>query len=87
MKVNGKEISKEILAKVVACESPEELMKMAMEQGIELTKEQAEAYIADMDSVDLDAEQLQQVAGGASWYKFCSNHACRGEYITCFCLW
>ncbi len=81
MKVNGKEISKEILAKVVACESPEELMKMAMEQGIELTKEQAEAYIADMDSIDLDAEQLQQVAGGKAWYKFDHSNTCGGVFI------
>ncbi len=30
-------------------------MKMAMEQGIELTKEQAEAYIADLDGINLDS--------------------------------
>ncbi len=50
------------MAKVAVCESPKELMKMTMEQGIGLTKEQAETYLADMDSIDLSAEQLSRLS-------------------------
>ena len=37
----------------MACESAEELMKLAKEEGFELTKEEAEAYMAEMEDVDL----------------------------------
>ena len=44
-KINPNEISKELMAKAQACETPEELLKLAKENGIELSKEAAEAYL------------------------------------------
>ncbi len=67
MKINNKEISKELLAKAMTSETPEELMKLAAEAGINLTKEQAQAFLEEMDEVDLSSDQLQQVAGGGNW--------------------
>ncbi len=75
MKIDGKEISREVLAKAMLCETPEALMKLAKEHGIELTKEQAEAYLAEIDDIDLDSEELKNVAGGSSYCK--ANTPCR----------
>ena len=35
-------------------------------EGIDMTKEEAEAYLAEKDDVELDDTALQQVAGGTS---------------------
>ena len=45
-------------------ESVEELMELAKAEGVELTKEEAEAYMAEMEDVELDSDALKQVAGG-----------------------
>ena len=64
MKIDGKELSKEVLAKAIQCDTPEELVKLAKEVNLEITAEQAAAWIAEMDEIDLGSEQLQAVAGG-----------------------
>jgi predicted DNA-binding protein len=48
----------------MACETAEELMALAKSEGIELTKEEAEAYLAEMDDMELDSDALKNVAGG-----------------------
>ncbi|WP_295359701.1 hypothetical protein [uncultured Succiniclasticum sp.] len=63
-KINMNELTKEQIQKAMACETVEELMELAKSEGIELTKEEAEAYLAEMDDVKLDDTALQQVAGG-----------------------
>ncbi len=40
------------------------LMELAKAEGVELTKEEAEAYMAEMEDVELDSDALKQVAGG-----------------------
>ena len=64
MKVNGKEITKELMAKAIKCESPEELVKVAQEADITITAKEAEAYLAELEDFDLDSEKLKRVAGG-----------------------
>ena len=49
------------------CETAEELMETVKAEGIELTKEEAEAYLAELDDYELDSENLKQVAGGECW--------------------
>lgn len=68
MKINGQEISREVLAKALQCDTPEELVALAKENGFEITTKQAEAYLVEMEDIDLDSAQLKQVAGGgAEW--------------------
>ena len=74
MKTNAKELSKETIAKAMACKSAEELMKLAAEEGIDLTKDEAEAYLAEMEEVELTDAELKYVAGGVCWGRTCSNH-------------
>jgi predicted ribosomally synthesized peptide with nif11-like leader len=64
MKFKGQEISKEVVEKAMQCDTPEELMALAKEHGFEITTEQAEAYLAEMEDIDLDSEQMKKVAGG-----------------------
>ena len=71
MPVNKNELTKEQIAKAMSCETIEELMELAKAEGIELTKEEAEAYMAEMDDVELDSDTLKQVAGGGMSY--CSD--------------
>ena len=63
-KINMNELTKEQIAKAMSCETVEELMELAKAEGIELTKEEAEAYMAEMEDVELDSDALKQVAGG-----------------------
>ena len=71
MSINKNELTKEQIAKAMSCETIEELMELAKAEGIELTKEEAEAYMAEMDDVELDSDTLKQVAGGGMSY--CSD--------------
>ncbi len=64
MPINKNELTKEQIQKAMACESVEELMELAKAEGIELTKEEAEAYMAEMEDVELDSDTVKQVAGG-----------------------
>lgn len=57
-------VTKEQIQKAMACETAEELMALAKAEGVELTKEEAEAYMAEMEDVELDSDALKQVAGG-----------------------
>ena len=65
MPVNKNELTKEQIAKAMACETAEELMALAKSEGIELTKEEAEAYLAEMDDMELDSDALTNVVTGA----------------------
>ncbi len=64
MKINGNEIPKEVMAKALTCDTPEDLVKLAKDNGLELTTEQAKAFLDEMGEVDLTSDQLQKVAGG-----------------------
>ena len=79
MPINKNELTKEILAKAMKCETAEDLIAFAKSEGIELTQEEAEAYLAEMDDVKLDDTALQQVAGG-----ICSVAAASQERILSF---
>ena len=62
--INMNELTKEQIQKAMACETAEELMELAKTIGVELTKEEAEAYMVEMEDVELDSDALKQVAGG-----------------------
>ena len=77
MPINKNELTNEMLAKAMQCRTTEELMALARSEGIEVTKEEAEAYLAEMDDIELEEETLKKVAGG---YNLCENYgkACPG---------
>ncbi|PWM49198.1 MAG: hypothetical protein DBX39_05305 [Bacillota bacterium] len=79
---------KELLEQAKEAKSAEELMSLAKENGMELTKEEAEAYFAQLNkSGELSDEELDNVAGGGChnkdgrlvvtvWYN-CSDFTCK----------
>ena len=67
MPINKNEITKEMLVKAMKCETAEELMTLAKSEGFEITKDEAEAYLAELADVELDDKALKNVAGGACW--------------------
>ncbi len=66
MSINKNELTKEQIAKAMSCKTAEELMELAKAEGIELTKEEAEAYMAELEDYELDEDTLKNVAGGLS---------------------
>ena len=77
MPINKNEITKEMLAKAMQCRTAEELMALAKSEGMEVTKEEAKAYLAEIYDIELEEEELEKVAGG---YNICENYgkACPG---------
>ena len=67
MPINKNEISKEQIMAAMKCKDADELIALAKTDGYEITKEEAEAYMADLADVELDEEVLQKVAGGKCW--------------------
>ena len=65
MPIDKSKITKEILAKAAKCETADELIALAKTQGIEITKAEAESYLAEMEDMELDDKQLEEIAGGA----------------------
>ena len=63
MPVNRNEITKEMIAKALQSKSAEELMALAKSTGFELTKVEAEAYMAELADVELDGREMKNVAG------------------------
>ena len=71
MPINKNELTKEQIAKAMSCETVEELMELAKAEGIEL--EEAEAYMAEMEDVELDSDALKNVAGGVCYMATCND--------------
>ena len=77
-KIDPKLMTKEMLEKAMACETPEELVALAKEKGIELTAEEAKDYIKQIEGIDVELsdDQMNAVAGGSFTWKECPAHRC-----------
>ncbi len=75
MPINKKELTKAQVAKAMQCKTAEELMALAKANGFDLSKEEAEAYMAELADVELDEEQLKKAAGGGC-YPDCDKDYC-----------
>ena len=78
MSINKNEITKEMVAKAMQCKNADELIALAKTGGFELTREEAEAFMAELVDVELDANTLKNVAGGGC-YTDCRSVS--GEYV------
>ena len=72
MSINKNELTKEQIQKAMACKTVEELMELAKAEGFAITKDEAEAYFAELSDIELDAKTLKNVAGGGGmcWKNF-----------------
>lgn len=73
MPINENKITKEQIVKAMQCETADELKAYAKAEGYEITKEEAEAYMAELEDFELEDTELKQVAGGAI-YERCDGH-------------
>ena len=67
MPIDKTKITKEMMEKAEQCKTADDLVALAKANGITLTKEEADAYLAEMDNMELDEEALDNVAGGSSY--------------------
>ena len=67
MPINKNELTKEMVAKALQCKDADELLTLAKAEGMELTKEEAEAYLTELSDFELDSEALTKVAGGGCY--------------------
>ena len=65
--INVNELTKEQLEKAMACKTAEELIAAAKAEGIELTQDEAEAYMVELADFELDDATLSRAAGGESY--------------------
>ena len=66
--VNENKLTKEQIEKAMACETAEELMAAAKAEGFDITKEEAEAYMAELADFELDEKTLAKAAGGMDYW-------------------
>ena len=64
MPIDKTKITKEMLEKASKCNNTEELMALAKAGGFKITKTEAEAYLAELENMELDEATLEKVAGG-----------------------
>lgn len=81
MEIDKKIITKEQLEKALECKTAEELMALAKSEGYDITKEQAEAYLAELADWELDREDLDKVAGGTVDRQPCYSKACSEKWV------
>ena len=81
MSINLNTITKEMFEKAMQCKSADELIALAKAGGVELTKEEAEAYMAELADVELNEETLKKVAGGICWDNIENPHECGIHFI------
>ena len=79
MPINKNELTKEMIEKAMQCKDADELIALAKSEGVELTKEEAEAYLAELEDVEIDGEMLKKVAGGGCY----SDCADCGDLTSC----
>ena len=78
MKIDKTKLTKEQLAMALECKTAEELVALAKAEGYDITKEQAEAYLDEMENRELDRQDLDKVAGGTgtSCWQDCTQDRC-----------
>ena len=78
MEIDKTKLTKEQLKKAFECKTAEDLMSLAKAEGYDITKEQAEAYLDEMEDRELDRKDLDKVAGGTgtSCWQDCTQDRC-----------
>ena len=61
MPIDKTKITKEMLVKASKCKRVEELISLAEAEGFEITKDEAEAYMAELENCEMDEKDLDKV--------------------------
>ena len=63
-KIDKNELTKEMVQKALKCKTADDLLNLAEAEGYEMTKAEAEAYLAELADFELDNTMLENAAGG-----------------------
>lgn len=63
-KIIKSDLTKEMIEKAMQCKTADKLLELAEAEGYEMTRAEAEAYMAEIDDFQLDDEAMKAVAGG-----------------------
>ena len=72
--LKGKELTPELIRKAMACGTVEDLLALAKENGVEITAEEAAAYLEEMSCRELPVDVMEKVSGGGDTppdYSYC----------------
>ena len=75
MLIDKSKITREMIERAKQCETADELIALAKTVGFDITKEEAEAYLDELEDFELNSKALDKVAGG-SCYDDCPKHQC-----------
>ena len=75
MKIDRKDLTKEMVGQAMQCKTADELMALAKGSGFDISQDEAEAYMAGLTDFELDEAQLNKAAGGGC-YPDCKNDYC-----------
>ena len=67
MPIDKSKITREMIEKAKQCKTADELIALAKNEGIEITRVEAEAYLAELENIELDSKALDKVAGGSCY--------------------
>ena len=70
MPINKEELTNDMIAKAMQCKDADELVALVKANGLDITREEAEAYLAELDDMELDNTQLNKIAGGGCWHQW-----------------
>ncbi len=76
MPIDKSKITREMIERAKQCENADELIALAKTAGFDITKEEADAYLIELDNFELDSKALDKVAGGESCYSVCHKNIC-----------
>ncbi|MBQ7746166.1 MAG: hypothetical protein IJT92_01735 [Spirochaetia bacterium] len=74
MPIDKTKITNDMLEKAANCKTADELIALAKAEGMEITKAEAESYLAELSDYELDSKALDKVAGGGC-YSDCKAEA------------
>ena len=84
-KIDKNELTKEMVHKALQCKTAEKLLKLAEAEDYEMTREEAEAYIAELADFELEEEVLERAAGGSCYTNMtCDDNECNPAHPRCF---
>jgi len=66
MPIDKTKLTKEMIKIAAKCQTAEELIALAKQADIDITEAEAEAYLEELQDVELDNATLDKVAGGAT---------------------
>jgi len=64
MPIDKSKLTNDMLEKAANCKTADDLIALAKKSGIEITKAEAEAYLDELQNVELKDGELKHIAGG-----------------------